>query len=282
MNAIKKIPFETMCVLPKFVRKRTQELADFNSNKIYEAIRKATEACKDTSFEISCAVEDVCQTISVGYGVSGDIPTIEQVQDIVELVLMKYSPETAQAYIRYRTIKTEKRTANSSFIKGVVEGYINNTDWRVRENSNMSISIQGAHNHMSTELSKHYVLENKYPEYIANAHRGGDLHLHDLGFIGSYCVGWDLRDFLLKGYSGVADKVVSTPPRHFRTALDQIVNFLFTTQGETAGAQALSSVDTYLAPFIRADELTYPEVLRAVRAWIFGLNVSVRVGLMAN
>ncbi len=261
--------------LPRLVRKRTQELADFKIEKIELAITKAATACNVKDIGAHYLAEEVCDLILEK---QYDVPTIEQIQDLVEIVLMREHPEVAQAYIRYRTLQTERRTANSTMIASIVDGYIDDSDWRVRENSNMSVSIQGLHNHISSEHSKHYALENWYSDKISNAHRSGDLHIHDLGMLAAYCVGWDLKDFLLKGFSGVKGKLISKPPKHFDTAMDQIVQFLYTTQGETSGAQALSNVDTILAPFIRADNLDYKGVLRAIRSFVFSLNIPTRVG----
>lgn len=263
--------------LPKFVRKRTGELADFDLSKIAVAIGKASKA-----HDLPVAMTTVMNEIEIrilNKEFANNTPTIEQLQDIVEETLMVDYPELAREYIRYRTERAAARGANSTFMRGIVDGYIAKTDWRVHENSNMSVSIQGLHNLISSEVSKHYALENWYTEEIADAHRSGSLHIHDLGMLAPYCVGWDTADILVRGFGGVPGKLIATPPGHFDTACMQLTNFLFTTQGETSGAQALSSVDTYLAPFIRFDKLTYNEVLRTMRMFIFNLNVPTRVGL---
>ena len=142
----------------------------------------------------------------------------------------------------------------------LVDAYLNQLDWKVNENSNMSYSIQGLNNYIASEISKQYWLNRIYPTEIKNAHLNGDIHIHDLNIISVYCVGWDLKDLLTEGFTGVKGKVESSPAKHFRTALGQIVNFMYTMQGEAAGAQAFSNFDTLLAPFIKYDNLNYSQV----------------------
>ncbi len=160
----------------------------------------------------------------------------------------------------------------------LVDGYLKQLDWQVNENSNMSYSIQGLNNYIASEISKKYWLNKIYPEHIKNAHLSGDIHIHDLNIISVYCVGWDLKDLLTEGFKGVRGKVESAPPKHFRTALGQVVNFMYTMQGEAAGAQAFSNFDTLLAPFIRYDGLDYAQIKQAVQEFVFNMNVPTRVG----
>ena len=160
----------------------------------------------------------------------------------------------------------------------LVDNYLKQLDWKVNENSNMSYSIQGLNNYIASEISKQYWLNKIYPAHIKNAHVNGDIHIHDLNIISVYCVGWDLKDLLTEGFTGVKGKVESAPAKHFRTALGQIVNFMYTMQGEAAGAQAFSNFDTLLAPFIRHDKLTYEQVKQAMQEFIFNMNVPTRVG----
>lgn len=160
----------------------------------------------------------------------------------------------------------------------LVDAYLKQLDWRVNENSNMSYSIQGLNNYIASEISKQYWLNRIYPENIKNAHINGDIHIHDLNIISVYCVGWDLKDLLSEGFTGVKGKVESAPAKHFRTALGQIVNFMYTMQGEAAGAQAFSNFDTLLAPFIRYDNLDYKQVKQAIQEFVFNMNVPTRVG----
>jgi len=159
-----------------------------------------------------------------------------------------------------------------------VDSYLTQEDWRVNENANMGYSLQGLNNHIAANITSNYWLHKIYPTYIAEAHRGGDFHIHDLGMLSVYCCGWDLRDLLLKGFTGAYGKVQSAPAKHFRTALGQVVNFFYTLQGEAAGAQAFASFDTLLAPFIRYDGLGYAEVKQAMQEFVFNMNVPTRVG----
>ena len=160
----------------------------------------------------------------------------------------------------------------------LVDGYLKNLDWKVNENSNMAYSIQGLNNYISSEISKQYWLNKIYPVEIKNAHVNGNIHIHDLNIISVYCVGWDLKDLLTEGFTGVRGKIESAPAKHFRTALGQIVNFMYTMQGEAAGAQAFSNFDTLLAPFIYYDNLDFKQVKQAIQEFIFNMNVPTRVG----
>ena len=160
----------------------------------------------------------------------------------------------------------------------LVEGYLKQLDWKVNENSNMAYSIQGLNNYIASEISKQYWLNKIYTADIRNAHLNGDIHIHDLNIISVYCVGWDLKDLLTEGFTGVKGKIESAPAKHFRTALGQIVNFMYTMQGEAAGAQAFSNFDTLLAPFISYDNLDYTQVKQAVQEFVFNMNVPTRVG----
>ena len=160
----------------------------------------------------------------------------------------------------------------------LVDSYLRLLDWKVNENSNMAYSIQGLNNYISSEISKQYWLNKIYPVEVKNAHLNGDIHIHDLNIISVYCVGWDLKDLLTEGFTGVRGKIESAPAKHFRTALGQIVNFMYTMQGEAAGAQAFSNFDTLLAPFISYDNLDYKQVKQALQEFIFNMNVPTRVG----
>lgn len=160
----------------------------------------------------------------------------------------------------------------------LVENYLKQLDWKVRENSNMTFSVQGLNNYIASEISKNYWLNKIYTPEIKNAHVNGDIHIHDLNIISVYCVGWDLKDLLTEGFRGVKGKVESVPPKHFRTALGQVVNFMYTMQGEAAGAQAFSNFDTLLAPFIKYDNLDYSQVKQAIQEFVFNMNVPTRVG----
>ena len=160
----------------------------------------------------------------------------------------------------------------------LVDDYLKKLDWQVAENSNMTYSIQGLNNYISSAISKNYWLNKIYSPEIKQAHENGDIHIHDLNMISTYCVGWDLKDLLMEGFTGVSGKVKCAPPKHFRTALGQMVNFLYTMQGEAAGAQAFSNFDTLLAPFVKYDNLDYPQIKQAMQEFIFNLNVPTRTG----
>ncbi len=174
----------------------------------------------------------------------------------------------------FNSLQTKIDEANVN----LVDSYLRKLDWKVNENSNMSYSIQGLNNYIASEISKNYWLNKIYPSHIKNAHLNGDIHIHDLNIISVYCVGWDLKDLLTEGFKGVAGKIESAPAKHFRTALGQIVNFMYTMQGEAAGAQAFSNFDTLLAPFIRYDNLTYEQVKQSMQEFVFNMNVPTRVG----
>ena len=163
----------------------------------------------------------------------------------------------------------------------LIDDYLERLDWQVNENSNMAFSLQGLNNYISNEVSKTYWLNKIYAPAIKEAHESGDFHIHDLGLLSVYCVGWDLQDILRVGFTGVEGKVTSTPAKHFRTALGQIINFFYTLQGEAAGAQAFSNFDTLLAPFIKYDGLSYSEVKQALQEFIFNINVPTRVGFQS-
>ena len=207
------------------------------------------------------------------------LPSVEDIQDIVEdaLIDSKFK-KTAKAYIIYRDQHKKLREITSNAHVDLIDKYLENLDWKVNENSNMGYSLQGLNNYVSAEITKTYWLDKIYTSKIGQAHKEGDLHIHDLNLLSVYCVGWDLTDLLQEGFTGVAGKVASKPAKHFRSALGQVVNFFYTLQGEAAGAQAFSDFDTLLAPFIRADKLSYEEVKQAIQEFVFNVNVPTRVG----
>jgi ribonucleoside-triphosphate reductase len=204
---------------------------------------------------------------------------VEEIQDIVERVLLdSVYYQTAKAYILYRAQHAQIRQMATRANVDLVDHYIQKLDWKVNENSNMSYSLQGLNNYISSDITAEYWLNSIYPPEIRTAHKSGDIHIHDLSLLSVYCVGWDLQDLLCQGFKGVAGKVESSPPKHLRSALGQIVNFFYTLQGEAAGAQAISNFDTLLAPFVRFDGLDYPEVKQALQEFIFNINIPTRVG----
>jgi len=260
------------------IKKRSGQIVSFNEKKISIAIAKAGKATGEfDSKEASKLTKKVL--ICAEKIIKDAIPRIEQIQDIIEDVLLhsRYK-KTAKAYILYRDQHKLLRDIVNSANNGLVEQYLNKSDWQVRENSNMSYSLQGLNNYISSEISKNYWLNKIYPENIRMAHTNGDFHIHDLNILSVYCVGWDLFDLLMKGFTGVEGKISSKPPKHFRSALGQVVNFFYTLQGEAAGAQAFSNFDTLLSPFIRYDNLTYKEVKQALQEFLFNINVPTRVG----
>jgi ribonucleoside-triphosphate reductase len=258
--------------------KRDGSKEAFNPKKICAAIAKAGKATGE--FEQNIAQKLTLKVLSIlGNAIEERKPSVEEIQDVVEEVLLSsLYKKTAKAYILYRDQHNKIREISSSFNVDLVDQYLKKLDWQVNENSNMSYSLQGLNNYVSSEISKIYWLNKIYPENIRKAHCEGKLHIHDLGLLGAYCVGWDLQDLLTSGFKGVCGKSEAKPAKHFRTALGQIVNFFYTLQGESAGAQAFSNFDSLLAPFIYYDKLTYKEVKQALQEFLFNINVPTRVG----
>src|SRR4030067_836718 len=264
----------------KFVLKRDSKLEPFDQERITNAIWKAAKAVGGEDREQAKRVSDqVMDELKKRFGEDG-CPTVEEIQDIVENMLIKNGhAQTAKAYILYRKQHQDTRELAALLSSAdMVDQYLEIEDWRVKENSNMSYSLQGLNNYLSSTVIAKYWITRIYPSSIAESHFSGDIHIHDLGVLGPYCVGWDLSDLLLSGFGGVPGKIESKPAKHFRTALGQIVNFFYTLQGEAAGAQAFSNFDTYLAPFIRYDHLTQRDVEQSLQEFFFNMNVPTRVG----
>jgi ribonucleoside-triphosphate reductase len=264
----------------KSVRKRDGRLEPFDQGRITNAIWKAAKAVGGRDREQAMKISNsVLAEIYRRFGEDG-VPTVEEIQDIVEKMLIENgNARTAKAYILYRKQHQDQRELAALLSDAdLVDQYLEIEDWRVKENSNMSYSLQGLNNYLSSTVVAKYWISRIYPPSIADAHFSGDMHIHDLGVLGAYCVGWDLKDLLISGFGGVSGKVESKPARHFRTALGQIVNFFYTLQGEAAGAQAFSTFDTYLAPFIHYDGLTQKDVEQALQEFFFNMNVPTRVG----
>lgn len=260
------------------VIKRNGKEEVFDSGKIAAAIQKAGEAAgefgHDAAQKLTVRVVNLIHQLLKKHP-----PSVEEIQDIVEDVLLT-SPwrKSAKAYILYREQHAQIREIANKFNTDLVTRYLNKEDWRVNENSNMAFSLQGLNHYISAEVSKVYWLNKVYPREIKEAHSRGYLHIHDLGLVSVYCVGWDLQDLLVEGFKGASGKMESAPAKHLRSALGQIVNFFYTLQGEAAGAQAFSNFDTLLAPFIRHDGLTCKEVKQALQEFVFNVNVPTRVG----
>jgi len=264
----------------KYVRKRDGKLEPFDQERITNAIWKAAKAVGGKNREQAKLISDeVLAELRSRFGEDG-CPTVEEIQDFVEKQLIENGrAQTAKAYILYRKQHQDMRELAALLSSAdLVDQYLEIEDWRVKENSNMSYSLQGLNNYLSSTVIAKYWISRIYPQSIAAAHFSGDIHIHDLGVLGPYCVGWDIADLLLSGFGGVAGKIESKPAKHFRTALGQIVNFFYTLQGEAAGAQAFSNFDTYLAPFIRYDHLSQKDVEQALQEFFFNMNVPTRVG----
>jgi len=262
------------------IRKRDGNVVPFIEEKVTEAIWKAAKAVGGSDRDKAKELTDKTMEIIFSGRHEHYIPNVEEVQNTVEKVLIEEGhAKVAKAYILYRKSHEELRNVKGLFDTiEVIDDYISLNDWMVKENSNMGYSLQGLNNYITEKIIKNYWTRRVYPEAIRNAHDRGDLHIHDLGTLGAYCVGWDLKDLLMVGFTGVSGKVSSKPPKHFRPALGQIVNFFYTLQGESAGAQAFSNFDTLLAPFIKYDNLTYKEVKQAIQEFLFNMAVPTRVG----
>jgi ribonucleoside-triphosphate reductase (formate) len=260
------------------IKKRNGRIVDFDASKITSAIAKAGKATGE--FDDKEAKKLTLRVMTLAHAMRlTNPPEVEEVQDIVERVLLD-SPfyKTAKAYIIYREQHAQIRSITTKANVELVENYVQKLDWKIKENSNMSFSLQGLNNYISSDITAEYWLNRIYPPEIRKAHKKGDLHIHDLSLLSVYCVGWDLQDLLTMGFMGVSGKVESAPPKHLRSALGQIVNFFYTLQGEAAGAQAVSNFDTFLAPFIRYDNLSYKDVKQALQEFVFNINIPTRVG----
>ena len=262
------------------ISKRDGRIVAFEADKISFAIFKALRAVgkPDRQFAEDLMLDVLKQTGL--FEKTNYTPSVEEIQDSVENVLFENKLfDVAKAYILYRKQHEHMRNAKELFSNlDMVEKYLNLDDWRIKESANSSYSLQGLNQHIATIISSQYWLERIYSDEIKQAYQRGSFHIHDLGFLSVYCVGWDLEDLLMSGFTGVSGKIESRPAKHLRTILGQIVNFFYTMQGEAAGAQAFSNFDTYLAPFIRYDKLNYAQVRQALQEFMFNINVPTRVG----
>ena len=272
----------------KSVVKRSGEIAAYDRNKIEAAIGKAIEAVEknkdpDRASALTDKVEEKLRIELAGKR-AHSIPGIEEIQDNVESVLIENNEvEVAKAYILYRARHEAMRDAKSLMIdiNKTMDGYLAQSDWRVNENANVNFSLGGLILHNSGTITANYWLNNIYSKEIAEAHKTAAFHIHDLSMFSGYCAGWSLRQLIAEGLGGVPDKITSTPATHLSTLVNQIVNFLGIMQNEWAGAQAFSSFDTYLAPFIRADHLTEKQVRQCIQSYIYGVNTPSRWGSQA-
>jgi len=263
-----------------FVRTAAGDVEPFRKGEITASIEKALSA-SGTSENASDIADQVEAALYLSFFRRGTIPTLEQVQDFAEETLMMRNLHgAARQFILYREKRNGARDVGKLFsgLETLVGDYLGKQDWRVNENSNMNYSLQGLNFYLSSSVTARYWLGRIYTPAVKEAHDSGDIHIHDLGVLGPYCVGWDLGELLREGFRGARGKIESAPPRHLRTALGQIVNFFYTLQGEAAGAQAFSNFDTLLAPFVRADNLSEDEVRQAVQEFLFNVNIPTRVG----
>lgn len=254
----------------------------FNSERIMSAIRRAGEATGEfDEEEASLLTNQVTKVLRHRFGKAKTLPTIEQIQDVVEQVLISANYyTTARAYIVYRENRSKSRQDKKTLVDvaSSVNEYLERADWRVNANANQGYSLGGLILNVSGKIIANYWLSHVYPQAAGEAHRNGDFHIHDLDMLSGYCAGWSLRMLLQEGLNGVPGKVESGAPKHLSSALGQMVNFLGTLQNEWAGAQAFSSVDTYLAPFIRKDNMSYDRVRQDIQEFIYNLNVPSRWG----
>ena len=266
------------------VQKRDGRIVDFVQEKITNVIYKAiTAAGQGDGIKSKKASARVLQILNRRFK-KDEIPTIEQVQDVVEEVLILDGlVETARAYILYREQRRKIREMDviSDESSEKIDSYLKELDWQISENANMTFSLQGLNQYVGSYISKKYWLNKIYPKEIREAAANEDFHIHNLELLAVYCAGWDLYDFLRRGFGGVMGKIECKAPKHLRVALGQLVNVLYTLQGETAGANAVSNFDTLLAPFIRYDHLTYNEVKQAMQEFLFGCMVPTRVGFQS-
>ncbi|MBE0533460.1 MAG: ribonucleoside triphosphate reductase [Rhodospirillales bacterium] len=266
--------------VPGQVIKRDGRVVPFEGERIVSAVRRAGEASGEFGEEEARLL--TAQVLKVlRHRFEAGAPAIEQIQDIVEQVLISANHfKTARAYIVYREQHGKLRRDRQTLVDvaSSINEYLERADWRVNANANQGYSLGGLVLNVSGKVVANYWLSHVYPPEVGVAHRDGDLHIHDLDMLSGYCAGWSLRSLLLDGFNGVPGKVEAGPPKHLSSAVGQMVNFLGTLQNEWAGAQAFSSFDTYLAPFIRKDGLSYDEVRQSVQEFIYNLNVPSRWG----
>jgi ribonucleoside-triphosphate reductase len=271
-----------MHIVPRFacnvtsVKKRSGEMAAFDAKKIYNAVTKAVVSTNEIDQEkIIQITNDVLRDLDDNF--MGRTPSVEEIQDTVIRKLMDaHAYKTAEAYIIYRQKHSEIRNADVNAID-IIESYVGGSNWRIKENANIGYSIGGLILRTSERVTAEYWL-NLFPQEIADAHRSAALHIHDLGWLTGYCAGWSLRELLYEGFNGVPGYLQCEPARHMATAVSHMVNFLGTLQNEFAGAQAFSSVDTYLAPYVRIDKMTYADVKNSMQTLIFNCAVPCRWG----
>ncbi len=267
--------------LPQWVIKRDGQAVAFAAEKIQSAIARAGRATGEyDDAEAGLLTAQVVKVLAHRFGAERT-PGIEDIQDVVEQTLISANHfETARSYIVYREQRRKLRTDQQTFVdvSSSINEYLERSDWRVAANANQGYSLGGLILNTSGKMVANYWLNHVYPPEVGAAHREGDFHIHDLDMLAGYCAGWSLRTLLREGLNGVPGKVDANPPKHMSSAIGQIVNFLGTLQNEWAGAQAFSSFDTYLAPYVRVDQLDYPQVKQAIQELIYNLNTPSRWG----
>ena len=266
------------------VVKRDGEVVDFNLVKISDAISKAFTATQKNYTDEIINLLSLRVTSDFQDKVKGQTISVEDIQDSVEHVLEHTGyTDVAKAYILYRKNREKIRNMKSTFLdyKEIVNSYVKEEDWRVKENSTVTYSVGGLILHNSGSVTANYWLSEVYDEEIAAAHRNSDIHIHDLSMLTGYCAGWSLKQLIKEGLGGITGKITSSPASHLSTLCNQMVNFLGIMQNEWAGAQAFSSFDTYLAPFVKVDKLTYREVKQCIQSFIYGVNTPSRWGTQA-
>jgi ribonucleoside-triphosphate reductase len=266
------------------IRKRNNKIVAFEINKIKEAMRKAFEATETKYSEDVLDFLALKVTADFEPKIKDNIIGVEDVQDSVEEVLSKAGyTNVAKAYILYRKNREKLRNVENTLLdyKDVVNSYVNVTDWRVKENSTVTYSVGGLILSNSGAITANYWLSEIYDAEVAEAHRSAAVHIHDLSMLTGYCAGWSLKQLIMEGLGGVPGKITSSPAKHLSTLCNQMVNFLGIMQNEWAGAQAFSSFDTYLAPFVKVDKLTYKEVKQCIQSFVYGVNTPSRWGTQA-
>ncbi len=267
--------------LPPHILKRDGLKTPFDATRIESALRRAGQASGEFGAdEVAVLTAQVIKVLAHRFG-EGRVPDVESIQDVVEQTLISANYlSTARAYIIYREQRHKLRVDHRTLVdvSSSIDEYLDRSDWRVAANANQGYSLGGLILNTSGKMIANYWLNHVYPPEIGEAHREGDFHIHDLDMLAGYCAGWSLRTLLNEGLNGVPGKVEADPPKHMSSAIGQIVNFLGTLQNEWAGAQAFSSFDTYMAPFVRVDGLNYPQVKQAIQELIYNLNVPSRWG----
>ena len=262
------------------IKKRDGRVVKYNRERIATSIFKAAENVGGTDRKRADEVAKIIEEKLIAKYSRRKYVKAAEIADMVKSTLLELDHgKTAISYALFVDLKNKIKNIKSLIdANSLVADYIGQEDWRVKENSNMAYSWQGLNNHISTTVQANYWLHSIYPKRISNAHIKADIHIHDLGMLATYCCGWSLEDLLLKGFTGVPGKISAAPPKHLGSALGQCVNFLYTLQHEAAGAQAFSSFDTYLAPFVRYDNLTYKQVKQRMQEFLYNMNVPTRVG----